>query len=220
MPATKRPIRTCFRYAFVWNRLKLATGNNSQTHYTKGRRSLYKRAPTDLLAVGFSYYFTPLTGVLFTFPSRYLFTIGHQGVFSLTQWSGQIPTKSHVLHGTWVTINYALLFIRLQDFHLLRSCIPAQFILKSCLTIQNHLYANCPRFPHTATRGRLTQHEFLAVPISLTTTTGITFVFFSWRYLDVSVHAVALSTLYIQIEMLEVRSSGFPHSEILGSMLG
>ena len=46
-------------------------------------------------------------GVLFTFPSRYLFTIGHQGVFSLTRWSGQIPTEFHVLHGTRV---YKLLF--------------------------------------------------------------------------------------------------------------
>ena len=39
-------------------------------------------------------------GVLFTFPSRYSFTIGHQVVFSLTRWSGQIPTEFHVLHGT------------------------------------------------------------------------------------------------------------------------
>lgn len=49
----------------------LATNNNSQTHYTKGRPSPHKGAPTDLLADDFSYYFTPLTGVLFTFPSRY-----------------------------------------------------------------------------------------------------------------------------------------------------
>ena len=38
----------------------------------------------------FQIYFTPLTGVLFTFPSRYWFTIGHFGVFSLTGWSRQI----------------------------------------------------------------------------------------------------------------------------------
>jgi hypothetical protein len=35
-------------------------------------------------------------GVLFTFPSRYLFTIGHRRVFSLTGWSPQIPTRFHV----------------------------------------------------------------------------------------------------------------------------
>ena len=36
--------------------------------------------------------FTPLTGVLFAFPSWYWFTIGRQVVFSLGRWSSQIPT--------------------------------------------------------------------------------------------------------------------------------
>jgi hypothetical protein len=37
----------------------------------------------------------PLTGALFTFPSRYSFTIGHQEVFRLTRWSWQIHTRFH-----------------------------------------------------------------------------------------------------------------------------
>ena len=41
---------------------------------------------------GFRFYFTPLTGVLFTFPSRYLFTIGSRLVFSLGSWSTRIRT--------------------------------------------------------------------------------------------------------------------------------
>ena len=41
---------------------------------------------------GFRFYFTPLTGVLFAFPSRYFCTIGSYGVFSLGSWSTQIPT--------------------------------------------------------------------------------------------------------------------------------
>jgi hypothetical protein len=49
---------------------------------------------------GFRFYFTPLTGVLFTFPSRYLFTIGHRLVFSLGRWSSLIPTGFHVPCGT------------------------------------------------------------------------------------------------------------------------
>src|SRR5499426_4755546 len=49
---------------------------------------------------GFRYSFTPLTGVLFTFPSRYWFTIGRQGVFSLTRWSSWIPAGFHVSRGT------------------------------------------------------------------------------------------------------------------------
>ena len=42
------------------------------------------------------FYFTPLTGVLFTFPSLYLSTIGHREVFSLGEWSPQIQTGFHV----------------------------------------------------------------------------------------------------------------------------
>src|SRR5580658_10634857 len=45
----------------------------------------------------------PLTGVLFTFPSRYLSTIGHQGVFRLRGWSPQIHTELHGLRATWDT---------------------------------------------------------------------------------------------------------------------
>src|SRR5690606_13839300 len=45
---------------------------------------------------GFRIYFTPLFTVLFTFPSRYWFTIGLSGVFSLSGWSRQIQTGFHV----------------------------------------------------------------------------------------------------------------------------
>jgi hypothetical protein len=56
-----------------------------------------------LYAIGFRYYFTPLTAVLFTFPSRYWFTIGCQGVFSLIRWSGQIHAEFHLHRVTWDT---------------------------------------------------------------------------------------------------------------------
>src|SRR5680860_200049 len=45
---------------------------------------------------GFRIYFTPLFTVLFTFPSRYWFTIGLSGVFSLSGWSRLIHTGFHV----------------------------------------------------------------------------------------------------------------------------
>ena len=41
-------------------------------------------------AHGFRFYFTPLPGVLFTFPSRYSFAIGLSVVFSLSGWSPMI----------------------------------------------------------------------------------------------------------------------------------
>ncbi len=52
------------------------------------------------LAHGFRFYFTPLIGVLFTFPSRYSFAIGLTGVFSLTGWSRQIRAEFHVFRVT------------------------------------------------------------------------------------------------------------------------
>ena len=41
-------------------------------------------------------------GVLFTFPSRYFFSIGHQVVFSLGRWSSLLPTGFLVSGGTLV----------------------------------------------------------------------------------------------------------------------
>ena len=56
-----------------------------------------------------------------------------------------------------------------------------------------------------------------ALPGSLAATSGITVVFFSSGYLDVSVHRVPFHTLWIGVWIREVFSRGFPHSEICGS---
>ena len=57
----------------------------------------------DLLWVhGFRFFFTPLAGVLFAFPSRYLFTIGSRGVFSLGSWSTRIQARFLVPRPTQV----------------------------------------------------------------------------------------------------------------------
>ena len=65
------------------------------------RRTLAKPIVLRLLVnARFQILFTPLTGVLFTFPSRYWFTIGHQVVFSLGRWSFRLPTRFHVSRGT------------------------------------------------------------------------------------------------------------------------
>ena len=49
-----------------------------------------------LVNIGFQVLFHSPPGVLFNFPSRYFFTIGHQLVFSLGRWSGLLPTGFHV----------------------------------------------------------------------------------------------------------------------------
>ena len=47
----------------------------------------------QLVSAGFQVLFHSPPGVLFTFPSRYFFTIGHQVVFSLRGWSPVIHTR-------------------------------------------------------------------------------------------------------------------------------
>ena len=51
-----------------------------------------------------------------------------------------------------------------------------------------------------------------AIPISLATTLGITIVFYSSGYLDVSVHQV-----HFLYRMINLQLIGLPHSEISGS---
>ena len=68
--------------------------------------------------------FTPLKGVLFTFPSRYLCTIGRQPVFSLGGWAPRIQTGFHVSRPTWDTCRLARGF-RARGFHPLRRRFPA-----------------------------------------------------------------------------------------------
>ena len=58
----------------------------------KARRHRQKTGSDRLQAHGFRYCFTPLAGVLFTFPSRYWSTIGLTGVFSLAGWTPRIQT--------------------------------------------------------------------------------------------------------------------------------
>ena len=79
--------------------LNLATFSKSPAHSSTGTRSAFKCLPL-VVSIGFHVLFHSPTGVLFTFPSRYYFTIGHLGVFSLTRWSSLIHTGFHVPHAT------------------------------------------------------------------------------------------------------------------------
>ena len=53
-----------------------------------------------IVNIGFQVLFHSPPGVLFTFPSRYYFSIGHQVVFSLGGWSPLLPTGFLVSRGT------------------------------------------------------------------------------------------------------------------------
>ena len=85
--------------------------SNSPDHNAKGTQSAVTEAnpgPASyrLYACRFRISFTPRTGVLFTFPSRYSFTIGHTRVFSLGGWSPRFHAR---LLGSGVTqeLHYA-----------------------------------------------------------------------------------------------------------------
>ena len=111
-------------------------------------------------------------GVLFTFPSRYCFTIGHQVVFSLGRWSSLLPTRFHVSRGTLeqnlmiITFTYVAITLCGSTFQL--SSINDNFSLCSV-------------------RNPGDKSPVWALSRSLAATRKIDFSFSSSRYLDVSV---------------------------------
>ena len=72
------------------------------------------------VSIRFQVYFTPLIGVLFTFPSRYLCTIGQSVVLSLGGWSPHIQTGFHVSRLTQGLDTNLLI----QGYHLLWRWFP------------------------------------------------------------------------------------------------
>ena len=72
----KRAINTRFPYASVPEGLRQESTRTRWCLLQKVRRHCEKRSSDFLLANGFRFYFTGITSLLFTFPSRYLFTIG------------------------------------------------------------------------------------------------------------------------------------------------
>ena len=87
---------------------------------------------------GFRFYFTPLTGVLFAFPSRYLFTIGSYLVFSLGSWSTRILTGFHVPRHTQDSASRPVRFGYEAFTH---SGSPSQVILLQTDFLPNSTYA-------------------------------------------------------------------------------
>ena len=95
-----RPFQTRFHFGSIpYLVLNLAIYNNSLDRSTKSTTS-HINVLCLLVNIGFQILFHSPPGVLFTFPSRYSFTIGHQVVFSLTGWSPLIHTRLHVPRAT------------------------------------------------------------------------------------------------------------------------
>ena len=94
-----RAINTRFRCASGTQYLKLASYHNSPDRSTKSTPS-----PVNQVL------FHSPPGVLFTFPSRYCSSIGHQVVFRLGGWAPRLPTGLLVSRGTLDPVSFNLLF--------------------------------------------------------------------------------------------------------------
>ena len=111
----KRAFNTRFRSGSAPEGLNQATQYNSPAHYPEGTPShLVRRRPKTtrqmvlrpLVGAWFQILFhLCLTGLLFTFRSRYFCAIGRPGVLSLGGWTLQIQAGFHVSDSTWESIN-------------------------------------------------------------------------------------------------------------------
>ena len=97
-PATESPCSDSLSLRLPYS-VKLATECKSLTHYTKGTQSPVSRLLL-FVCMRFQDLFHSPPGVLFAFPSRYLFTIGRLRVFSLGGWSPHLQTGFHVSRPT------------------------------------------------------------------------------------------------------------------------
>lgn len=110
--------------------VKLATECKSLTHYAKGTQSPLVRLLL-FVCMRFQVLFHSPPGVLFAFPSRYWFTIGHSLVFSLAGWSRLIQTGFLVSRPTQVSSLSSLSF-RVRGSHPLSLTFPCDSSMILC----------------------------------------------------------------------------------------
>ena len=119
--------------------------------------------------------------MLFTFPSRYCSSIGHQVVFWLGGWSPRLPTGFLVSRGTLDPASFTSISTTWLSHSL--TGLPRPFVYRCFLILPS------------ATPTILLQPVW-PLPISLATTFGISVDYFSSPYLDVSVQAVPHAHLF------------------------
>ena len=156
----------------------------------------------QLVNTGFQVLFHSPPGVLFTFPSQYYALSVTKEYLALRGGPRLFPQGFSCLVVLWIPT--CSLGFRLRGFHPLWLVFPGPFCYPQ---------KSIPR-----SEPRNARIPVWALPRSLAATYGITVVFFSSGYLDVSVHRVPLHTLWIGVWIREVFSRGFPHSDICGSI--
>ena len=120
---SNRPVQARFRCGSV--SLNLAACRDSQAHSTKGTRSPSSERLPLLGGARFQALFHSPLGVLFTFPSRYWFAIGHRRVFSLGGWSPLLRTGFHV-PGPTLDRESRVRTLRVRGSHPLRPAFPCR----------------------------------------------------------------------------------------------
>ncbi len=135
-----------------------------------------------LVSLRFQVLFHSPPGVLFTFPSRY-YSLSVTWSY-LAFWDGPHFFRQDFSCPDVLWILLAVSKFRLREFHPLCHSFPEASTI--------HLPAPCSPYP------KFIINLVWAVPISLATTLGIAFAFFSSGYLDVSVPRVPLVYLSIQ----------------------
>ena len=191
---SNRPVQARFRCGSV--SLNLAACRDSQAHSTKGTRSPSSERLPLLGGARFQALFHSPLGVLFTFPSRYWFAIGHRRVFSLGGWSPLLRTGFHVPGPTRGRASEAAR-IRVRGSHPLRPAFPCRSASSPLCDSARGCRPPAPRpnNPRAATPCRLHVRGFGLSPVSLAATPGVSVDFLSSGYLDVSVPPVASSHL-------------------------
>ena len=117
-----RSVKTRFPYGSGALHLNLATYSNSPARSTKSTRSL----PLPLFVnIGFQVLFHSPPGVLFTFPSRYYFAIGHQQYLALGGGPPDFPPDFSCPVVLWILAHSHP--FRLRGCYPLRPAFPSLF---------------------------------------------------------------------------------------------
>ena len=158
-----RPIQTRFRFGYRPSVLNLAAYNNSPDRSTKSTPSGFN-ALRLLVNTGFQVLFHSPPGVLFTFPSRYFPLSVTEEYLAFGGGPPSFTQDSTCPVLLWISAH--LQNLRVRDFYPLRYGFPSVFRSLHSMLVP------------VRTPGLLLARVW-ALPLSLATTYGITFVFFS-----------------------------------------
>ena len=164
-------------------------------------RGCAHRALPQFVNTGFQVLFHSPPGVLFTFPSQYCALSVTEEYLALRGGPRSFPQGFSCPVVLWILP--CCFRLRIRGFHPLLPVFPVPF--------------SCPLLSLVQSEPRCARTAVWALPVPLAATPGITFVFSSSGYLDVSVHRVPLHALWIHAWIHGVCPCGFPHSEIRGS---